>query len=57
MIDAGDVKERNVGFMKGFRLWLDSHPGVEIQTILITHSHWDHFGGVAEVLEELGQRG
>lgn len=36
--------------------WLQAHPDVRLDTILVTHHHADHTGGVAELLQRTGAR-
>ncbi len=36
--------------------WLDAHPGVRLERVLVTHHHADHTGGVAKLLEVTGAR-
>ena len=36
--------------------WLAEHPAVQLDTILVTHHHADHTGGLAELLQATGAR-
>jgi hydroxyacylglutathione hydrolase len=36
--------------------WLASHPGVQLDTILVTHHHADHTGGLSELVQATGAR-
>jgi len=36
--------------------WLQSHPGIHLDTVLVTHHHADHTGGVAELVARTGAR-
>lgn len=36
--------------------WLDQHPGWQLSDILITHHHFDHVGGVAQLKAATGAR-
>ena len=56
MIDAGDVTERNAGFLINLNSYLEIHKGF-ISQILITHGHHDHFGGLNDVCKLLKKRG
>lgn len=53
LVDPGDMPERNVEFIKNLGDYLDFNTGVMINRILVTHGHFDHFGGVHETLELL----
>lgn len=55
MIEAGDYPERNKLFLENFTHFLRDFQGVSIDKILITHGHYDHFGGVRDVLDLLKQ--
>jgi hydroxyacylglutathione hydrolase len=32
--------------------WLQQHPGVQLDTILVTHHHADHTGGIADLVAQ-----
>ena len=34
--------------------WLDGHPDMQLQAILVTHHHADHTGGLAQLVEHTG---
>lgn len=34
--------------------WLDQHPGLQLQAILVTHHHSDHTGGLQELVKRTG---
>jgi hydroxyacylglutathione hydrolase len=34
--------------------WLEQHPGIELDLILVTHHHADHTGGLTELLAQTG---
>ena len=34
--------------------WLAAHPGLQLDTILVTHHHADHTGGVAQLVAQTG---
>jgi hydroxyacylglutathione hydrolase len=34
--------------------WLQQHPGVQLDTILVTHHHTDHTGGLADLVAHTG---
>lgn len=53
MIEAGDYPERNKLFLENFSNFLRDFKEVSIEKILITHGHFDHFGGVRDVLDLL----
>ena len=36
--------------------WMQNHPGVQLDTILVTHHHADHTGGLVELVEHTGAR-
>ncbi|WP_159971642.1 hydroxyacylglutathione hydrolase [Pseudomonas sp. 8Z] len=36
--------------------WLQAHPGWQLSDILVTHHHFDHVGGVAELKQATGAR-
>ena len=36
--------------------WMLEHPGLQLDTILVTHHHADHTGGVAELVARCGAR-
>lgn len=36
--------------------WLAEHPAVQLDTILVTHHHADHTGGLAELVQATGAR-
>lgn len=36
--------------------WLQAHPGWQLSDILVTHHHFDHVGGVAELKQVTGAR-
>lgn len=36
--------------------WLQAHPSVHLETVLVTHHHADHTGGVAELQARTGAR-
>jgi hydroxyacylglutathione hydrolase len=36
--------------------WLSQHPGLKLDTILVTHHHADHTGGLAELVARTGAR-
>lgn len=50
MIEAGDYPERNGLFLENFKRFLLDFKHVSIDRIFITHGHYDHFGGVIDVL-------
>ena len=51
MIEAGDYPERNSLFLENFSAFLRDFQHVQIEKIFITHGHYDHFGGVTNVLQ------
>jgi hydroxyacylglutathione hydrolase len=36
--------------------WLQAHPGLQLDTILVTHHHADHTGGLTELVTQTGAR-
>jgi hydroxyacylglutathione hydrolase len=36
--------------------WVANHPGMQLDTILVTHHHADHTGGLAELVQATGAR-
>ena len=36
--------------------WLQAHPGLQLDTILVTHHHADHTGGLTELVAHTGAR-
>ena len=36
--------------------WLEAHPGVQLDTVLVTHHHADHTGGLGDLQERLNPR-
>lgn len=48
VVDPGDAAP--------VRAWLDAHPDWRLNDILITHHHFDHVGGVAELKAVTGAR-
>ena len=56
MIEAGDYPERNQIFLENFNRFLLDFSHVNIEKIFITHGHYDHFGGVFDVLNILMNR-
>jgi hydroxyacylglutathione hydrolase len=36
--------------------WLQAHPGLQLDTILVTHHHADHTGGLSELVAHTGAR-
>jgi hydroxyacylglutathione hydrolase len=36
--------------------WMAAHPGLQLDTILVTHHHADHTGGLAELVQAAGAR-
>lgn len=36
--------------------WMADHPGVQLDTILVTHHHADHTGGLAQLVQATGAR-
>jgi hydroxyacylglutathione hydrolase len=36
--------------------WLHAHPGLQLDTILVTHHHADHTGGLSELVAHTGAR-
>lgn len=36
--------------------WLHAHPGLQLDTILVTHHHADHTGGLVELVAQTGAR-
>ena len=36
--------------------WLSNHPGLQLDTILVTHHHADHTGGLADLVHATGAR-
>ena len=56
MIEAGDYPERNTLFLENFRKFLEDFKHVSIDRIFITHAHYDHFGGVTDVLSLLREQ-
>lgn len=57
MIDSGDITERNLQLRTNLSQYLDSVPNSFISKILLTHGHFDHFGGVSDVVKMLKKRG
>jgi glyoxylase-like metal-dependent hydrolase (beta-lactamase superfamily II) len=53
LIEAGDLPENNSGFVSNLAKFLDDHKGVNLNRVLITHAHPDHFGGLSDVLDLL----
>ena len=53
LIDPGDFPERNQEFMENFNDYLDNNVDIKINRILVTHGHFDHFGGVFEAIKLL----
>eukprot|EP00347_Sterkiella_histriomuscorum_P013976 403362637 len=56
MIEAGDYPERNQLFLENFKKFLYDQQHVNIDRILITHSHYDHFGGLFDILNIIQNR-
>jgi len=56
MIEAGDYPERNQLFLENFNRFLLDFSQINIEKIFITHGHYDHFGGVFDVLNILMNR-
>ncbi len=48
VVDPGDAAP--------VRAWLEAHPDWQLSDILVTHHHFDHVGGVAELKEATGAR-
>ena len=48
VVDPGDAAP--------VRSWLDAHPDWQLSDILVTHHHFDHVGGVAELKTATGAR-
>ena len=46
LVDPGDWDDRIEQFVEG--------EGLAVEGILLTHSHWDHTGGLARAIEHLG---
>lgn len=57
LIESGDYPERNQTFLENFRRFLDDYSHVRIGQVFVTHAHYDHFGGVYDVLRVLEERG
>ena len=54
MVEAGDYPEKNTKFLENLTKYLKDNEGeVEFENIFITHAHYDHFGGVYDVLKLL----
>ena len=53
IVDPGDLPERNASFLKNFSEYLTKNPDFNINRILITHAHADHFGGVQDTIDLL----
>ena len=56
LIEAGDLPENGSGFVDNLSTFLDENDGVNLNRVLITHAHPDHFGGLHDVLDLLKQR-
>ena len=56
LIEAGDLPDNNNGFISNLSKFLDDHSGVNLNRVLITHAHPDHFGGLHDVLNLLKER-
>jgi len=56
LIDPGDLPERNAEFIQNFSDYLDVNAEVKISRILVTHGHFDHFGGVFEAIRLLKEK-
>ena len=46
IVDPGDLPERNESFLKNLADYLEQNHGFNFNRILVTHGHFDHFGGV-----------
>jgi glyoxylase-like metal-dependent hydrolase (beta-lactamase superfamily II) len=57
MIESGDYPERNQLFLENFNKFMDDFGDIQISKIFITHAHYDHFGGLYDVLKILLERG
>jgi glyoxylase-like metal-dependent hydrolase (beta-lactamase superfamily II) len=57
LIEGGDYPERNSLFLENLRRFLDDFSSVRIGRVFVTHAHFDHFGGVFDVLGLLKERG
>ena len=57
MIEAGDYPERNEKFLENFTRFMNDFSSISIDKIFITHAHWDHFGGLYDVLRIINNSG
>lgn len=56
LVDPGDLPERNSEFLNNFSDYLTQHSEVMFNRILVTHGHFDHFGGVHDAIKLLEER-
>ena len=56
LVDPGDFPERNEEFVANLDAYLTHHTDVKINRILVTHGHFDHFGGVYDTIKLLQER-
>ena len=57
MIESGDYPERNQLFLENFNKFMDESGQIQISKIFITHAHYDHFGGLYDILKIIFERG